>query len=143
MLFVTRPFLSRQIATLYLGDNELAQKPDPLLQPLRIPTGWVIEWNLFLEVDPTFEVGDVGSIGFGEDLLQISGKVSPILLDLGWYPSGDPKGEYRLVAIRRHDDEEEMRSSWERPFRVLESRSRIEIVQAIEEWLWHFVHHSA
>ena len=120
----------------------MVEKPTPALQPLRIPTGWVIEWNLFLEVDPTFEVGDVRSIGFGEDLLQISNKKNAVLLDLGWYSSGDPEGEYRLVAIRKHTDEDEMRSSWDRPLRALSSRLRVEIVQSVEDWLWHFTNHT-
>jgi hypothetical protein len=124
----------------FSAENDLAKEPDPPLQPLRIPTGWVIDWNGFLEVDPIFDVGEVESIGFGEDLLQISDKTRSILLDLGWYPSGDPNGEYRLVAIRRHSDEDEMRASWDRPLRSLASRSRMEIVRVLEEWLWHFAH---
>ena len=118
------------------------EKPTPPLQPLRIPTGWAVEWNLFLEIDPTFEADDARSIGFGEDLLQISNGKNAVLLDLGWYPSGDPDGEYHLIAIREHADEDEMRSSWDRPLRALASRSRLEIVQAVEDWLWHYANHT-
>lgn len=120
----------------------MAEKPTSPLQPLRIPTGWAIEWNTFLEVDPTFEMGDMGSIGFGEDLLHAVNKHTAVLLDLGWYPAGDPEGEYRLVAVRTHADGDEMRASWGRPLRVLSSRSRAEIAQSVEDWLWHFAHHA-
>ena len=120
----------------------MVETPTPPLQPLRIPTGWEIEWNLFLEVDPIFEVGEPGSIGFGEDLLHISNTKNAVLLDLGWYPSDDPEGEYHLVALRKHTNEDEMRSSWDRPLRALTSRSRSEIVQSVEDWLWHFTNHT-
>jgi hypothetical protein len=124
-----------------MREGEVTQELAPPLQPLRIPASWVVEWNVFLDVDPPSEVVDLQSVGFGEDLLQISGKFSPILLDLGWYPSGDVAGEYRLVVIRRHSDEDEMCASWDRPLRALASRSRQEIVSTIEKWLWHFAHH--
>jgi hypothetical protein len=120
----------------------MAEKPTPLLQPLRIPTGWEVEWNTFLEVEPIFEAGDDKSQGFGEDLLQVSNERNAVLLDLGWYPHCDPQGKYRLVAIRKFPDKEEMRSSWDRPLRMLESSSKEEIVREIEDWLSHFAHHT-
>jgi hypothetical protein len=116
-------------------------KPDPPLQPLRIPTGWKVEWNTFLDVEPTFESGDHESMGFSEDLLQLSNKWSSVLLDLGWYPDCDPHGAFRLLAIRIYPNDEEIRDSWDKPLRVLTSRSKTEVVQAIEDWLWHFAHH--
>lgn len=121
-------------------DDDMSDKPNPPLQQLRIPTGWEVEWNIFLDEEPTFEAGDQKSIGFGEDLLQISNKRNAVLIDLGWYPQGDPQGRFRLLAIRKTSDKEEMRSSWDKPLRMLEGRSKAEIVQAIEDWLWHFTH---
>jgi hypothetical protein len=99
-----------------------------------------MRWNAFLEIDPPREGKDLRSRYFGEDLLQIHGKISPILLDLGWYPSGDMKGQYRLIAIRQYVATDEMVASWDQPLKVLSTRSREEIVHAIDEWLWQFTH---
>ena len=39
---------------------------------------------------------------FKEDLLQVTYPDGQIL-DVGWYPEGDPEGEYRLLAVSDGD----------------------------------------
>src|SRR5262245_32590776 len=72
------------------------------LQPLRIPAGWLIEYNNGLfECDPLPEriaANDRWWL-FKEDMLQMKHLQRNRLLDLGWYPEGDlANGAYRLVV---------------------------------------------
>lgn len=57
-------------------------------------------------------------------------KEQVIGIDLGWYPDGDPKGAYRLLAVLDHN--------WEEPILEYTSRSTREIVDIIEFWLYQY-----
>lgn len=77
------------------------QPPDHYpLQPLRIPSGWTVEYNNGLfEVDPDPDCvrGDVRWFIFKQDMLQMVHARCNRLLDLGWYPEGDlENGQYGL-----------------------------------------------
>ena len=102
----------------------MTPNPNPPLLPLRIPSGWEVTWNVFCEVDPNFEESHTGAVGFTENMLQIVNKQTSILIDLGWYPEGDPKGQFRLVAIRTDGTDAEQTSARDRPLNVLTSRSK-------------------
>lgn len=71
------------------------------LQPLRVPSGWVVSYNLLVELDPDatgFERDEVAAY-FREDLLQFVRPACNRLVDVGWYPDGDlADGQYRLVV---------------------------------------------
>ncbi len=54
-----------------------------------------------------------------------------IAIDLGWYPDGDPGGNYRLVTIL--DD------NWENPVLTVETRSTQEIVDTMELWMFETI----
>jgi hypothetical protein len=71
----------------------------PPLQPLRLPAGWIVEYNDFREVDPPG--GSVGSDWLREDLLQLKHAATGILIDVGWYGEGD-SGEF-AVYIKEGD----------------------------------------
>jgi hypothetical protein len=75
---------------------------DIRLQPLRIPTGWLVAYNNGLfEVDPHPELVPVEDRLwiFKEDMLQMKHERSNRLIDVGWYPSGDlEQGRYGLVV---------------------------------------------
>ena len=62
----------------------------PLLR-LRVPTGWRVNYNDFREIAPA---GDRD--GLKEDLFQAYHANTNRLLDLGWYPNGDPSGGFRI-----------------------------------------------
>lgn len=75
----------------------------PLL-PLRIAAGWLVSHNVFVEWRPD----RVDSLT--EDLLQLSScrrgtaggwEIDPagFLIDVGWYPDGDPDGTFRVVVV--------------------------------------------
>ncbi len=71
---------------------------EPLLQPLRIPIGWEVVFNDLREVDPSPQA--FAESWLREDLLQLVNRRANALIDVGWYPEGDPSGEYGLVAHR-------------------------------------------
>jgi hypothetical protein len=81
------------------------------LVPLRVPAGWLVEYNTLVEFGPDSPpTGDDYRWHHTEDLLQLRSctvvdgawQVDPdgFLVDLGWYPDGEPTGAYRLVVVR-------------------------------------------
>ncbi|OPH47163.1 hypothetical protein BC351_11700 [Paenibacillus ferrarius] len=97
------------------------------LQPLRIPTGWKVNWNVFDEADPAHFVEEDTSFcwNFTEDLLQLH--KDNIMVDLGWYPEAKVEGNYVLVLIKNED--------WENPVIRFESRDIAVITHEIEQLL--------
>jgi hypothetical protein len=72
------------------------------LQPLRIPTGWLVSYNNGLyEIDPDPAIvpePDQWWV-FKQDMVQMWHEGTNRLLDIGWYPEGDlTNGSYRLVV---------------------------------------------
>ena len=99
------------------------------LQALRIPTGWVVSQNKFYEIEP-IEVDPNDTLlwlDFTQDILQIQHKHESIIIDLGWYPDMDPKGNFRLVLIKNLD--------WQNPIETFETRSAEEVKNKIEYFL--------
>jgi hypothetical protein len=69
------------------------------LQPLRVPSGWLVSYNTFCEVDPSPALGENAWMWFKQDLLQAFNQRRGRLLDLGWYPDGDiAEGAFRVVV---------------------------------------------
>lgn len=106
---------------------------DISLQPLRIPTGWTVDWNQFYDVEPGAELlikglpnADVWQF-FLQDLLQLKHFNYNLILDLSWIPEADPNGNYQLVLITNQD--------WENPLATFHSRSKDEIVKKINALL--------
>jgi len=75
---------------------------DVRLQPLRIPTGWHVEYNNGLwEIDPVAELIPAEDRWwiFKQDMLQLTQPRFNRPLDVGWYPEGDlVEGQYGLVV---------------------------------------------
>ncbi len=68
------------------------------LQPLRIPAGWMVDYNQFFDEDVTKENVEE-SYNFKEDILQFSYPQRDRIIDLGWYPEFNwKKGSFRLVV---------------------------------------------
>ncbi|WP_134682617.1 hypothetical protein [Brevibacillus migulae] len=110
---------------------------EPKLVPLRIPTGWSVALNKFREVNPEqFKHEDYEFCWeFDEDILHLKNEYRNRILDLGWYPSFNPKGIYRLLLIELHDDHDEQTESWEKPLIIFESRDIEETQRTIEHIL--------
>lgn len=100
------------------------------LQPLRIPTGWVVSYNQLYELDPDPAVIDreLALSFFGQDMLQIKHPHINRLVDVGWYPHGDlHEGAFGLVVY-----EGDFRGTLLHEFRT---RSRLELVAELERVL--------
>jgi hypothetical protein len=63
-----------------------------MLQPLRIPAGWRVDYNEFYAIEAASETRD----HLKEDLFQATHTAGNRMLDLGWYPEADPDGAFRL-----------------------------------------------
>lgn len=110
------------------------------LQPLRIPAFWTVKHYQFMDIEPEEldTKDDKWLTLFVEDILQIEKhfkrkinkkiEQQTVSIDLGWYPDGDPSGKFHLVAILNHN--------WEAPFLQFTSRSKKEIVETLEYWLF-------
>lgn len=117
-----------------------------LLQPLRIPTGWKVEYNKFLEVEieNLKETGDIWNFSYTEDILLFSHIEKrkkdhkrieySFFIDLGWYPDGDPKGNFCLLVVKNGD--------WLHPLQKFESRNKNMIVNTLEKWLEFYIFHT-
>lgn len=100
------------------------------LQPLRLQTGWKIEFNNFTEYDMTIH-GKHDCYKLHEDLLQLLNEKANLIIDLGWYPSYDENGNYILLLIKNYN--------WDSPLEKVVSKSKSEIVAYIEKWVdWGF-----
>src|SRR4051812_8605614 len=109
--------------------NSSAQKTsEPQRQPLRIPGGWLVDYNELREVDPAaLLTGDDGWRYLDEDLLQIVEAREDYRLDVGWYPELDETGAFTLVMIRGGD--------WDNPVFTFSTRSLPALVEQIEDRL--------
>lgn len=101
------------------------------LQSLKIPGGWEIIQNRFLDIEPEqLNKDDDIWDEFTQDILQIKHKWRNVIIDMGWYPDIDPSGHYMLLAIKD--------KNWESPIESYESRSKEEIKNKIEFFLEKF-----
>lgn len=97
------------------------------LQPLRIPSGWMVQYNNFSEYDLE-KHGEKYRFELVEDLLQL--KNHNLLIDLGWYPSMDSAGEYVLYLV---DTKKER--PFECPIEEFRSRKKAKIIAKLEYWM--------
>src|SRR4051812_626805 len=91
----------------------------PPLQPLRIPAGWVVEYNDLREADPSPQSIDASLLR--EDLLQLKHPGTGVLVDVGWY--GDAESGEFAIFVQAGDFRGE---------RLHESRSRDRLVVVAE-----------
>ncbi len=103
------------------------------LQRLRIPGAKMVMWNKFYELEPN-ELDYESEFWkyFSEDMLYVTSarcgcSTNKYILDLGWYPEGDPKGTFILYIIEN--------DNWLKPREVYESRILSDITLKIEEYL--------
>ncbi|APH66459.1 hypothetical protein BN2127_JRS7_00587 [Bacillus subtilis] len=86
------------------GLQPLSQQIPNFLR-LKIPAGWTVDYITLKDTDPkNLEANDdTWLFDFNQDLLQISHKTKNLLLDVGWYPEGDPAGSYGIELIKNED----------------------------------------
>lgn len=111
------------------------------LQPLRIPAGWSIVYNRFEDIElesVSDSVDKVWQNYFDKEILYMRSEISStrdgktekqlLQIALDWYPDGDPDGKFYLQAVLDRD--------WYEPLLGFSSRSKEEIVNTLEEWLF-------
>ncbi|MBW1294170.1 hypothetical protein [Aquimarina litoralis] len=106
------------------------------LQPLRIPAGWKVNWNLFYEQDINEEnrLFEFSS----STLLSISNTQKNKNIELSWYPKGDLNGKYILEVYHLVEKYNAKKKKTEKvpesllPELSFENKNRQEIVDKIE-----------
>jgi len=104
-------------------------------QPLRIPSGWTIEWNTFMESDPH---PDNMSDFSGSSLLHAFNEHVKRSINLEWRPEEDVDGEFILRVINLqeefnpHTNKVDLIGIWETPHYEFRSKNRLETVNEIE-----------
>ena len=103
------------------------------LQPLRIPAGWEVVFNKFLEIDvEDWPEDNENWLDFTEDITYLRRKSRKYIIgiDLGWYPDTSPQGAFHVKVIL--DD------NWEKPVMEYTTRERKEVVKKIEDLLLRY-----
>ncbi|KUP29399.1 MULTISPECIES: hypothetical protein [Bacillus] len=121
--------LERQIWSVGSGGLEDLQPLSlqiPNFLRLRIPAGWTVDYITIKDTDPkTLEASDDAWLfDFNQDLLQISHKTKNLLLDVGWYPDGDPTGSYGIELIKNED--------WENPLEDIMCTELKELIKQLD-----------
>jgi hypothetical protein len=112
-----------------------SSEPEPQRQALRIPSGWHISSYTFFEVDPSEDLMEwfcSGPLFFAKNEFQQKA------VELVYEPFGDPDGEYELVfynAIKTNKTEESPSGFIYEEIGVINSRSRLDVVCRMEEYM--------
>lgn len=104
------------------------------LVPLRIPPGWAVLFNNFVELPPYEEMTPEDADAYlSDDLLSIAAvRYGPdgwgtdpagAAIDLGWTPAADVGGRYTLTALV---------GGWDEPIAVFQHRDRDLVRRAID-----------
>ncbi|NHN24849.1 hypothetical protein FIA58_004085 [Flavobacterium jejuense] len=109
------------------------------LQPLKIPSGWTVAWNLFTQTDST-----VTTIHeFSGSLLLLNSPTRLKAIEVEWKPEGDLNGAYHLQVIcllprfNSKTNEMEYEGLWETPELEFATNKRLELVDKINELLFY------
>lgn len=107
------------------GLQQLSQHVPNFLR-LKIPARWTVDYITLKDTDPKTleENDDAWLFDFNQDLLQISHKTKNLLLDVGWYPEGDPTGSYGIELIKNED--------WENPLEDIMCTKRKELLKQLD-----------
>ncbi len=105
------------------------------LQPLRITSGWEIEWNQFYEVDPS---EDMMTYFGSSSLLHVNKKHARRAINLDWSPENDVNGYYYLrvlnltEVINPRTKEISYDGDWDNLHYEFTSNNRLEVVKELE-----------
>ena len=110
------------------------------LQPLKIPSGWSVKWNLLTDKDPT--ENNIHEFT-GSSLLLLNSHTRLKAIDVSWKPEGDIHGAYQLQVIclqpkfNSITNEMGYEGLWETPELEFASNNRLELVDKINELLFN------
>ena len=108
------------------------------LQPLKIPSGWTVEWNLLTETDPTTETIHEFT---GSSLLLINSSTRLKAIDVSWRPEANLNGAYQLQVIcmlpnfNEKTNTMEYSGLWDTPELEFTTKNRLELVKKINQLL--------
>ncbi|WP_127136572.1 hypothetical protein [Flagellimonas oceanensis] len=106
------------------------------LQPLRIEAGWTVKYNQLYEIDPAVGFEDYFD---GSSLLILENYSRLKFIDVEWRPERDLDGEYQVRVLNfienfnQKNNEFDIDPNWENPFLTFTTKSRIELVEKLEE----------
>lgn len=114
--------------------------PGVKLEPLRVPAGWLIQWNTLYELDSLDDPH--GGLG-GSSLFSAVNEQRRFWIDVEWRPEFDPAGAYhvRIEYAPWERTERGRRIPSPLHFRDaevvhrFETRSREELVRELDTWL--------
>jgi len=110
------------------------------LQPLKIPSGWSVDWNLLTDTDPT---EDTIHEFTGSSLLLISSHTLLKAIDVSWQPEGDINGAYQLQVIcllpkfNTKTNTLDYEGVWEAPELEFSTKNRLELVDKLNHLLFY------
>lgn len=110
------------------------------LQPLKIPSGWSVDWNLLTDTDPT---EDTIHEFTGSSLLLISSYTRLKAIDVSWRPEGDMNGAYQLQVIyllpkfNTKTNTIHYEGVWEAPELEFSTKNRLELVDKLNHLLFY------
>ena len=108
------------------------------LQPLKIPSGWSVEWNLLTDTDPSEEFIHE----FTGSLLLLNSSSRLKSIDVSWQPEGDINGSYHLQVIcllpkfNNITNTLEYEGIWETPEVEFKTSNRLLLVDKINHLLF-------
>lgn len=108
------------------------------LQPLRISSGWTIDWFTFPDIDPTEETIELFD---SSSLLTAYHESCHLHLDVAWEPEMDINGQFVLKAhsyLKTFDEHKNIWRidvDWSHPVVEFETKSKKEVISKIEEIL--------
>ncbi len=110
------------------------------LQPLKIPSGWSVEWNLLTETDPT--KANIHEFT-GSSLLLLNSSSRLKAIDVSWRPEGDISGAFQLQVIclrptfNAKTNTMEYDGLWETPELEFQTKDRLELVAKINHLMFY------
>ena len=110
------------------------------LQPLKIPSGWSVDWNLLTDTDPT---EDTIHDFTGSSLLLISSHTRLKAIDVSWRPEGDINGAYQLQVVyllpkfNIKTNTLDYEGVWEAPELEFSTKNRLELVDKLNHLLFY------
>jgi len=102
------------------------------LQPLRIPSGWMVDINSFYSVDPS---EDTMEWFYGSPLLSCTNTRTGHSLELVFEPEGEPAGEYRISFYKYEINKRKIDYRNGAMIDTARTKRKTEAVELIEDYM--------
>lgn len=85
---------------------------------VQVPTGWQLRLGTPVVVDPKLVAEDDRLPGLTEDMFSF--ERGRLIMDVGWMPDENPRGEYVCRVVKDED--------WERPLEMYCTRDPLNVI---------------